>query len=85
MRQTNIIWVAFVVLRNILQQNTKAKKRNENLFSLIVEFVLFFFKNLNSILRDFWLFLIIGISFVIFVVKHGGVAVGNNHFNIYIF
>ncbi|KAK5578267.1 hypothetical protein RB653_003222 [Dictyostelium firmibasis] len=85
-RQTNIIWVFFITINNILKlyedDKEKQKKTQElNLFKEIIDFIKFIFKNLLEIIRKFIGFILVGLLFLIFLYKNGSIVVGDksNH------
>lgn len=71
-RQTNIIWCFWIVVTSILEMYERQENGKD-----VIGFIKFIFKNLLSILYKFWLFALLGISFVIFVIWNNGIVLGN--------
>ncbi|KAN0026890.1 hypothetical protein ACTFIU_009566 [Dictyostelium citrinum] len=84
-RQTNIIWVFFITINNILKLYEENKEKQNikefNLLKEILEFIKFSIINLLLIIKKFFGFILVGILFLIFLYWNGGIVVGDksNH------
>lgn len=84
-RQTNIVWIGFVVASTLLEANDgtlnisqrEPKQRHEsNLFTAIFQFIEYCIQSWRVILRAFWSHLMVAIIFVCFLIKNGSITVG---------
>ncbi|KAN0004603.1 hypothetical protein ACTFIZ_010754 [Dictyostelium cf. discoideum] len=85
-RQTNIIWVFFITINNILKLYEENKEKENkikelNLIKEIIEFIKFSISNLLLIIKKFIGFIMVGILFLIFLYWNGSIVVGDksNH------
>ncbi|KAM9965606.1 hypothetical protein ACTFIR_005777 [Dictyostelium discoideum] len=86
-RQTNIIWVFFITINNILKLYEENKEKQNyifkelNLIKDIIEFIKFSIFNLLLIIKKFIGFIMVGILFLIFLYCNGSIVVGDksNH------
>ena len=78
-RQTNVVWVVFTAgtaaLRT-LQQNVN-KTDSSSLITELTEFIISFYSNFFKVFKCLWAYGVVAIGFAVFVVKNGGIVVGD--------
>lgn len=84
-RQTNVIWIIWIVFVKVLDDYQRAQKKKEerkeqSLFEETMGFITYLFSNLFSLLSKFFPFILLVLIFGMFVVINKGIVVGKSDF-----
>jgi hypothetical protein len=84
-RQTNVIWIIWIVFVKVLDDYHRAQKKKEErkeqiLFEETMGFITYLFSNLSSLLSKFFPFILLVLIFGMFVVINKGIVVGKGDF-----
>eukprot|EP01133_Synstelium_polycarpum_P010224 gene10224-11911_t len=87
-RQTNIIWVFFIAAISILDiyektlpLATRGRRAPKTLVQEMTGFVSYLLGNIQTVLLTMWMYVLVGLSFVVFLYVNQGIVVGDksNH------
>lgn len=76
-RQTNVIWIVFVVFNEILHQYELETSPQEDFLLYTWRFIEYTFRNLVKLILQFWSFVILVLAFIGFVIINKGIVVGD--------
>lgn len=78
-RQTNIVWVVFMLAVSIFQHDYLARRKdvpNNSLVAELTSFITFVLKYLFALVFKYFGYVLVILGFVAFVVQNGSITVG---------